>query len=679
MSDVSGSSLSIPGVTDKYNTQKTIDALMALKKQPLTRMQTELDTEQQQRTVWQDFNKQTSSLRDMARTLFSFQNPFNDRIAASSDETTLTATATRQAQEETKQILVKQVAAADRFLSQSLPRDFTVDAGQYTFQVGDKSVSLNWRGGTLKSFADAINAKGGALLSASVVNDTTSTQVLLIEGKLTGSVNRLTFLDSAIDLGVKSGMLQRSATASRAVALDQKTPTPWTTPLAQNGFQVQNGTLIVNPGQELKIPVSPSVALNPNMVLEMSVKVERIPQAPVEEVKPPPGPTVPATGGIDFQGIHIDNQPSRTPLPAWEPPKPPEVINDLKSLFMEGDGKVIPLPDVPDSTEFQKIQIPLGDLASTLSSIDIRNRNTYRKIDVKDITIFDKTQRGDYIPSKPLSQAGDAQVTMDGIDVKRSSNAIDDLIPGVTVNIKAASTTPVTLSIKHDVEGIKKQVENLIGAYDGVVTQIDILTRKDDTVISDASYLTEDEKTKARANLGLFMGDISLQQMKSSLQSVMMNPYPTSLGKDLSLLAQIGISTDTRAPGSASIDKTRLRGYLEVDEPKLTTAIEQHPEAIKQLFGNDTTGDLIIDSGAAFRMDSLLQPYVQTGGIFSQRVTTLDSRIASSNKDIADYKVKLDDYQSQLKEQYAKASAALDQMNQSSTSLQNFSKQNSGQ
>ena len=45
MSDVSGSSLSIPGVTDKYNTQKTIDALMALKKQPLTRMQTELDTE----------------------------------------------------------------------------------------------------------------------------------------------------------------------------------------------------------------------------------------------------------------------------------------------------------------------------------------------------------------------------------------------------------------------------------------------------------------------------------------------------------------------------------------------------------------------------------------------------------------------------------------------------------
>ena len=138
------------------------------------------------------------------------------------------------------------------------------------------------------------------------------------------------------------------------------------------------------------------------------------------------------------------------------------------------------------------------------------------------------------------------------------------------------------------------------------------------------------------------------------MQNVMMNPYPTSLGRDLSLLAQIGISTDTRAPGSAGIDKTRLRGYLEVDEQKLTAAIEQHAEAVKQLFGNDTTGDLVVDAGAAFRLDALLRPYVQTGGILPQRVTTLDQQIAASNRDIADYKVKLDDYQAELKRKYAR-------------------------
>jgi flagellar hook-associated protein 2 len=673
------SDLSIPGVTDKYNTQKIIDALMAVKKEPMTRMQKELDADQQKKTVWQDVTRKMSGLRDMARALYGFQNPFNDRVAASSDESSLTATATRQAVEETKHILVKKVATADRFLSRSLPRDFTVDAGQYTFHVGDKEVSLAWKGGTLKAFADALTAKGGALLSASVVNDTTSTQVLLIEGKLTGSTNRLTFLDAAIDLGVKSGMLQRSPNASRAVALDQKTPVAWSVPLAPDGFQVQNGILTVNPGQELKIPISPPAALTPNMILELSVKVEKLPEKPVVEAKPPPGPSVPSTGGIDYKGIHIDSNPSQTPLPEWQPPKPPENITDLKSLFMEGGGAVIPLPDVPDTAEFQTLQIPIGEMAASIDSIDIRNRNTYRKIDVKDISIYDKTQRGDYIPTKALSQAGDAQIAMDGIDVQRGSNAISDLIPGVTLTLKAASTAPVDLSIKHDVEGIKKQIENLVGSYDGIITDIDVLTRNDESVITDATYLTDEEKTKDKANLGLLMGDLSLQQLKSSMQSIMMNPYPTSLGSGLSLLAQIGISTDIRAPGTASIDKTRLRGYLEVDEQKLAAAIDQNAEAIKQLFGNDTTGDLVVDSGVAFKLDDLLRPYVQTGGIFAQRVTTLDSQISSSKKEIADYQVKLDDYQAELKKKYAQMGSAMDSLQQNSQTIQNFNKQNSTQ
>ena len=135
-------------------------------------MQTELTVEQQKKSVWQDITRKVSGLRDTARALYGFQNPFNDRVASSSDDRTLTGTATRQAAEETKKILVKKVATADRFLSKPLPRDFAVEPGQYTFKVGDKQVSLNWKGGSLRGFADALNAKGGDLLSASVVNDT---------------------------------------------------------------------------------------------------------------------------------------------------------------------------------------------------------------------------------------------------------------------------------------------------------------------------------------------------------------------------------------------------------------------------------------------------------------------------------------------------------------------------
>ncbi|HTO22545.1 MAG TPA: flagellar cap protein FliD N-terminal domain-containing protein, partial [Spirochaetia bacterium] len=402
------SDFSIPGVTDKYNTQKVIDALMAAKREPLTRMQKELDADQQKKTVWQDMNRKLTGLRDIARTLYGFQNPFNDRVASSSNEGALTATATRQAAEEKKQITVKQVATADRFLSRSLPLDYRVDAGTYTFKVGDKSVTLSWKGGTLKAFAEALNARGGALLGASVVNDTTTTQVLLIEGKVTGSTNRLSFQDAAVDLGARTGMLDRSPTASRQLALDRGSITAWTAPLPQGGVQVRDGTLVVSPGQEMKIPISPSVALNPNMVMELSVKVEKLPETPYVPPAAPPGPSVPPTGGMDYSGIHIESNPSRTPLPEWQPPQPPQAVTDLKALFAESGGTVVPLPELPDATDFQKIQVPIGELASTLDSLDIRNRNTGRAIDIKDISIFDRTQRGDYTPSHALSQAGDA-------------------------------------------------------------------------------------------------------------------------------------------------------------------------------------------------------------------------------------------------------------------------------
>jgi len=670
------SDFAIPGVNDKYNTQKMIDALMEAKREPLKRMQNEVALEKQQRGSWQDVSRRLSTLRDSARSLFGFDNPFNDRIASSSDDKVLDATATRQAIEETKQIQVKKTATADRFLSQSLPRDFVVDPGDYVFRVGSKEVRLSWKGGSLQSFANALNAKGGDILSASVINDTPTTQVLLLESKITGAQNHLTFQGAAADLGMKTGILERSLTASRQVPLTDATVSTWTTPPAPGSIQIQNGTITLNPGSEIKVPVSPAATLNKNMVLELSVKVEHLPETAPAQALPPPGPSVPSTGGINYQGIQIQSDPSRTPLPSWTPPKPPEKVDDLQMMFMEADGQVVSLPPLSDSTDFQKIQIPVGEQASTLSALDFRNRNTFRRLSVKDITLYDKTQRGDYVPRKALAEAGDAVITVDGVDVTRPTNDITDVLPGVTLNLKNPSDTPVTLTVKHDVEGIKKQIMGLVGAYNRTITQIDVLSRNDPQVIDDASYLSDDEKKKAQSDLGLLMGDFSLMQMKNSMQEIMMNPYPTSLGRDMRLLAQIGISTDARAPGALSLDRTKLRGYLEIDEAKLTTAIDQHPEAVKQLFGNDTTGNLVINSGAAYALDTLIRPYVDPTGIYPQKMTDLDAQIASNNRSITDYKSKLDDYQQELKRKFGQMQSSLDDLQKSSEALQNFNKQN---
>jgi flagellar hook-associated protein 2 len=351
----------------------------------------------------------------------------------------------------------------------------------------------------------------------------------------------------------------------------------------------------------------------------------------------------------------------------------------MQVLFLQGGGKSTPLPEIADSAEFTKVQVPVGELAETMDGLTLRNRNTHRRIVVRDISVFNRTQRGDYVPVKSLAEAGDARLEMDGIEVTRPSNLIDDLVPGVTLTLKSPGAGPVELSVRRDVESITRQIVSLVGAYNRAITDIDVLTRKDPAIIAGADYLTDEEKKKAGESLGLLFGDLALQQLKSSLQTTMMNPYPTSKGRDLTLLAQVGIATDTRAPGSATIDKTRLRGYLEVDEAKLAAAIESSPDAVKELFGSDTDGDLVVNTGAAFALESLLRPYVATGGILPSRVSTLDRSLAAKGREIADYNKHLDDYLAQLRKKYGQMEGALGTLEKNSQAIKNFNSQNSQQ
>jgi flagellar hook-associated protein 2 len=665
------SDITIPGVTSKVDTQKMIAALMEVERQPLKRLQADADLLAKKKGAWQDLNRSLSTLRDGARGLYGFENPFNERIVDTSDAKSITATATRTAIDETLQVAVRRVATADRFLSSSLPRDTTVPAGDYAFSVGEKAVRLSFSGGSLKEFADALTRAGGDLVRASVVNDTSTTQVLLLESRKTGAANRLVLSGAAADLGVALGMLERRTTAAREIALTERAVTPWTKPLDPTQYRLADGVLTLEPGAELKLPVQPPVALDERMVLELSVKVEQLPddwQPPAA----PAGPRVPDTGAIEFGGVRIESGRSQVPLPAWEQPRQPEKVSDPQVLFLESGGKLVALPGLADGAEFQKVTVEVGKLAPSLDGLDLRNRNTHRRVSITDVAVVDATQRGDFVPARPVSEAADAEIVIDGVTVTRPTNAIDDVVPGVTLSVKAPSSGTVQLDVHRDAGRIKNAVLNLVGAYNRIVTDVDVLTRTDEAVITEAGYLTDEEREKATGRLGLLTGETMLTSLKASMQQLMMNTYPTSRARDLALLAQVGIATDLRRPGSG-LDKTRLRGYLEVDEARLEAAIAADPDAVRELFGNDTDGDLVVNAGVAWALDTLLRPYVQTGGIIPNRVAGTDTAIARSTREIADYEKRLAATEAELKRKYGIMEGALNELEKSTQTLRNFS------
>jgi len=491
----------IPGVKSRFNSEKIIEDLMKVERLPKERIEKDVDNFENRKIWWQDLGKRVDSLRESARNLFSFQNSFNERVAVSSNENVMTATAGRTAGEGEYLLTVKQLAQSDRFLLPPLDEKTAVEAGSYAFTVGKETVSLDFKGGSLKEFADALNRRGRGVISASFMTVQPGSKSLLLESKITGGENRLTFSDSVALLGEQLGI--------------------------------------------------------------------------TEEGK-----------------------------------------NALKTV----------------------------------------------------------------------SSAQDAVIAMEGIEITRPSNTIDDIIPGVTITARGVSERPERLKIQSDREGIKNSIFSLVADYNRLVAEINVLTARrvasgyetvaDDSVVNELTYLTADEAAEMKKRLGAFSGDSVLVQYRSNLMRAVSAPYPTDEEQNLAMLTQIGIGTNARG-SNGSYNISRMRGYLEVDEKVLDEAIEQRLPAIRQLFASDTDGDMLADTGIAFNLDTISRPLVDKGGIISLKTGTLDSKISQDKRRIDTMERQLAAKEADLKIQYGRMENAYARMEKMSSSLDNFSQQNS--
>ncbi|MEI6385309.1 MAG: flagellar filament capping protein FliD [Spirochaetota bacterium] len=663
MSDIS----SIPGVgTSKYGTDKLIEGLMKVERVPRDRAQTQLDTFTKQKSVWTDLGRTVSAVRDSARTMYSFRNPFADRIAKSSEEDVLTATATREALEQTRKVQVEKVATADRFISANEPKDFKVPAGSYGFSVGEKKIDLNYAGGSLQEFADALARKGRDLISAQVVGVTSDTKALVIESLKTGEKNRLGFSGDSEKFAIDIGMVERVTTRSQN--LDPAHPGIWSQPISTQAVRASGGSLALSLGGEVKLDLGSPTATN-GMSLEIRYKLVKPPDPPSPVA--PPGPSIPASGSVTFAGITIKGAPSEAGLPEWTPPPTPPRIDDSQMLYaLAPNGGEVAMEALADSNEPRTLKIELSSLLPEIAAIGLRNRDTSRQLEVLSARVFDPKESGGFRPTHPVATAGDALIKVDGIEATRDSNEVKDIIPGVTINLKDASDKVVKLTVEPDRKAAKEAIIALVGNYNKLMAWTNILSRADPTVVAQIDYFTEAEKKTATERLGLYQGDSTLSVLRSSLQRAVSSPFPTRAGAEISLLSQIGISTDSRKPGSnQGVDSARLKGYLEIDEETLDKTLASNFQAVKEIFGNATNGDLIVNTGAAFTLESIARPYVETGGIFSVKNQTLDSQISSQKRTISSLDDSLTAKERALKTKYGMMEGALNGMNSTSASI----------
>ena len=689
--------LSIPGVNNQY--EKLVEAIMKAERLPREKVATELEKYKEHLSFWQSLNQFSTQVKDVSRAFYSFNNPFNEHIASSSNEFSITALATRDAKDQVAKIAVKQIASADSFLSNEISKDTRIEAGTYIFRVGEKTLELKWNGGNYKSFMQAINRRGKDFISVSEVKVTPKTTAILITSSLLGQKNKLSFAGDALPWALKMGVIKKgesgktlleysniiiSPTSSTELKLEKLSNTK-DAELLEIVFSFQDKESVVELAQNEASTVTNKV--DANKVAPQNAEVV----APLFE----------AVGTVSYKGIVLRNNPSKVfdegdaslvqKDESFDSEKSSDIekinedyseINESKTdkevenkdldifTFKFENGEFSKLTSVQNTKEKQVLHFPLSD-SKKIASILLDNNNDF-PLKIESIKIFTKDSSEEYVPSNPASIAGDAIISYQGIEMKRDTNKIDDVIPAVTLNLHSKTEKAEDITIKPDIELVKSSIIEFVAKYNRLMAEINILTTSKNEVVEELSYFSDDEKMSALKRLGSFYGDSTLTSLKSNLQQKMSNAYGVNEDLSIKLLAEMGISTNANA--NAGVDASRLRGYLEIDEKLLEKALTENMEGVKNFFGYDGDGDVIIDSGLAYSIYEYLNPYTQRGGIFFNRIASVQDKIKTSEKRIVDYDKKLAQKEADLKRKYGIMEGTLKDLKKQSDAISNFNK-----
>ena len=186
----------------------------------------------------------------------------------------------------------------------------------------------------------------------------------------------------------------------------------------------------------------------------------------------------------------------------------------------------------------------------------------------------------------------DASLTIENtFTVTRGSNAISDVIQGVTLNLEKAGS--ITLDIDRDSGAITNTVNQFLSSFNEVISVMEDL--KSDVLSSDRT---------------------SLRSLESQFRAILNTAADTT--SDFEFLFELGIATE-------------LDGSLSLDTTIFESALASDPDVVAELFANDP-------EGIAFRLEDLADTLLQAGGLFDGREQSLNQQI----DDIEDQRLNLE-------------------------------------
>jgi flagellar hook-associated protein 2 len=248
--------------------------------------------------------------------------------------------------------------------------------------------------------------------------------------------------------------------------------------------------------------------------------------------------------------------------------------------------------------------------------------------------------------------------------VTGSTNSVDNVIPGVKVDLKAASTTPVTVSVATDTSGIEDAVNTFIQTFN---TAVDRLTQQ-------TSY------DQASDQKGALLGDSTALDLRNSLYDTL-DSSALSIHSQFNTLAQVGITVGNG-------------GKLSLDSDRFQTALAQDPSGVEALFSahvaqddshidlgngvsvnNPNSGNSFSSLGVMGMFEQMATRYIDdTNGVLTVQGKGLDDQIALQNSRITDMDARLELKRQTLQDQFTAMEEAIGKLQTQQSALGSMTK-----
>ncbi|MCC5880386.1 MAG: flagellar filament capping protein FliD [Idiomarina sp.] len=259
-----------------------------------------------------------------------------------------------------------------------------------------------------------------------------------------------------------------------------------------------------------------------------------------------------------------------------------------------------------------------------------------------DLTIASSAPDMDMLTTMDEVQtADDAMIIVNDIATYSATNTFENAVENleITVNRKDLNNGPVRVDVDVDKEGVKENIEAFMAAYNGMIDEVNRLTR----------YNPEGDN-------GALIGDSLVRSIRGQLSGMLTQPV-AGAADGLNTLFQLGITQDN--DGKLQFDTRNLGGGT--GEQRFERAINEQFDDIIALFSGE--------NGVATRLESTLKQYTKSGGLIEGRENVAKNQKDSVSRERENFERFMEQYEQNLRRRYTALDGTIARLNQSSDFL----------